>query len=78
MKSRDWTKLQSMSSTSSGGEEVMWVVPETFFDVLPLALADAPPMPGEEARYAELSTVLAVAANDPMIKAASNPGRGRL
>jgi len=70
MKSRDWTKLQKAPSTASGDEEVKWVVPETFFDTLPLALADAPPMPGEEARYAEIGAVLAAADKDPVIKAA--------
>jgi hypothetical protein len=40
---------------------VKWVVPETFFDVLPMVLKDAPPMPGEEARYAELEAVLVAA-----------------
>jgi hypothetical protein len=70
MKRRDWTKLQTLPSTSSGDEEVKWVVPETFFDVLPLVLKDAPPMPGEEARYAELAAVLAAAENDSKIKAA--------
>jgi hypothetical protein len=70
MKSRDWTQLPKAPSTSSGDEEVKWVVPETFFDVLPLVLADAPPLPGEEARYAELRSVLAAAEEDPKIKAA--------
>jgi hypothetical protein len=68
MKSRDWTKLQKVPSTASGDEEVKWVVPEKFFDTLPLVLADAPPMPGEETRYAEVRSVLAAAANDPKIK----------
>jgi hypothetical protein len=70
MKSRDWTKLQTVPSASSSDEEVKWVVPDKFFDVLPLVLKDAPPMPGEEARYAELEAVLAVADKDPKIKAA--------
>src|SRR5262247_4560954 len=70
MKSRDWSQLPKTASTSSGNEEVKWVVPEKFLDVLPLALADAPPLPGEEARYAEVQAVLAAAAKDPKIKAA--------
>jgi hypothetical protein len=70
MKSRDWTKLQKLPSTSGGDEEVKWVVPEKFFDELPLALVDAPPMPGEEARYAEVRAVLAAGEKDPKIKAA--------
>ena len=70
MKSRDWTQLKVMPSAASGDEEVKWVVPEKFFDVLPLVLADAPPMPGEEARYAEMRAVLAAAEKDPKIKTA--------
>jgi len=70
MRSRDWSQLPKTASTSSGDEEVKWVVPEKFFDVLPMALADAPPLPGEEARYAEVQAVLAAAERDPKIKAA--------
>ena len=70
MKSRDWTKLQQIPSTAEGDEEVKWVVPEKFFDVIPLVLDDAPPMPGEEALYAQLRAVLAAAEKDPKIKTA--------
>jgi len=70
MKIRDWVQLHKVPSTASGEEEVKWVTPDTFFDVLPLALADAPPLPGEEARYAEVLAVLTKAANNPKIKAA--------
>lgn len=70
MKSRDWTQLPKKESLSSGDEEVKWVVPEKFLDVLPTVLADAPPQPGEEARYAELQAVLAVANKNPQIKVA--------
>ena len=70
MKSRDWTRLPKLPSMTSGDEEVKWVVPERFFDILPLALADAPPMPGEEARYAEVHAVLSAAEKEPKIKAA--------
>jgi hypothetical protein len=48
--------------------ETQWVVPEAFFEVLPLALADAPPLPGEEARYAQVHAVLDAAKNDPKLK----------
>jgi hypothetical protein len=49
---------------------VKLIVPERFFDILPQALADAAPMPGEESRYAEISAVLAAAEKDARIKAA--------
>jgi hypothetical protein len=70
MKTRDWSQLKKMPSIASGDEEVKWVVPGKFFDVLPLVLNDAPPQPGEEARYAELKAVLTAAEKDPRIKAA--------
>jgi hypothetical protein len=70
MKSRDWTKLPNELSTEGGDEEVKWIMPEKFFDVLPRVFADAPPMPGEEARYAQVVAVLAAAEGDAKIKAA--------
>jgi hypothetical protein len=70
MKSRDWSRLPKMPSTVGGEEEVKWVVPETFFEVLPGVLADAPPLPGEEALYAQAQTLLAAAEKDPNIKVA--------
>jgi hypothetical protein len=72
MKSRDWTKLRNILSTTGNDEEVKWIIPEKFFDVLPQVLADAPPMPGEEARYAQVDAVLTAAEKDPKIKAALN------
>ena len=70
MKSRDWTKLRHVLSTTGGEDEVKLVVPERFFDILPLVLADAAPMPGEQSRYAQVSAVLAAAEKDPKIRAA--------
>jgi hypothetical protein len=70
MKNRDWTKLPKTPAAAGGDEEVKWVVPEKFFEVLPLVLADAPPLPGEEARYAQVRAVLAAAEKDSEIKAA--------
>jgi hypothetical protein len=49
---------------------VIWVPPENFVDILPAALADAPPLPGEEARYAQVLAVLDAAKNDQQLKAA--------
>jgi len=39
MKGRNWSQLPKTPSSSGGDEEVKWVVPETFFDVLPRAPA---------------------------------------
>ncbi len=70
MKSLDWSKIPKVPSPSTGEEETKWVAPETFFDVLPRALADAPPLPGEEARYAQVRAVLDAAQSDPKLKEA--------
>jgi hypothetical protein len=68
MKSKDWSKLPVFPSTSQGDEEIKWVKPEAFFDVLPAVLNDAPPLPGEEALYAQIRSVLDAAVKDPKIK----------
>ena len=41
---------------------------------MPAVLADAPPLPGEEARYAQVLAVLEAAKNDPQLKAAMTEG----
>lgn len=68
IKSKDWTNLPVFPSISHGDEEVRWVQPATFFDVLPAAMNDAPPLPGEEARYDQIRSVLDAAAKDPKLK----------
>jgi hypothetical protein len=67
MKSKDWTKLPVFPSPSQGDKEVSWVQPATFFDVLPAAMNDAPPLLGEEARYAQIRSVLDAAAKNPKL-----------
>lgn len=44
------------------------MVPERFFDQLEEVLETVPPLPGEEALYAQFRQLLAVAANDPRIE----------
>jgi hypothetical protein len=70
MKSKDWRAMPTLPSESSGDEETHWVFPEKFVDQLPLVLADAPPLPGEEARYAQVLAVCEAAQKDPKLKAA--------
>jgi hypothetical protein len=70
MKRTDWHALPVVAIPDSGEQETQAVPPETFFDVLPYALADAPPLPGEEARYAQVAAVLDAAAADPALRAA--------
>ena len=58
MKTKDWTTLPKVPAAPRGDEETQWVFPDKFFDELPAVLADAPPLPGEEARYAQVLAVL--------------------
>jgi hypothetical protein len=68
-KTKDWSKAPSFPSQSQGDEEVHWVIPEAYFDELPGVLDEVPPLPGEEALYALIRSVLDAAAADPKLKA---------
>jgi len=74
-RSKDWSKVPSFpvpkdknppkySSTSPP-----WVDPATFFDQLPAVMKQIPPMPGEEALYNWIGSVLDAAAKDPEVMA---------
>jgi hypothetical protein len=72
VKQHDWRqlpKLESPAANGSGGE-TEWVFPDKFFDQLPAVLKDAPPLPGEEARYAQILAIIAAAQKDPALKKA--------
>jgi hypothetical protein len=68
MKTRDWTKARSYPARTTGDEEVKWVSPDTFFDVLPQVLNEVPPLPGEESLYALVQSVLQAAGQNPKSK----------
>ncbi|WP_330213046.1 DUF1254 domain-containing protein [Pseudomonas sp. Z18(2022)] len=71
LKQRDWKASPHFPAEASQGDgETKWVVPEKFFDELPALLKDAKPLPGEEARYAQLAALSAIAQADPQLKAA--------
>lgn len=70
VKKMEWSKLPKVPGAPPGEEETRWVFPEKFFDELPAVLADAPPLPGEEARYAQLLAVLVAAKDNPKLKQA--------
>lgn len=70
MKRIEWDKLPKVPGAPPGEVETRWVFPDKFFDELPVVLADAPPLPGEEARYAQILAVLAAAKDNPKIKQA--------
>ena len=69
MKTKDWSKLPHFPGPKSDGKgETKWVNPETFFDQLPAIMKSVPPLPGEEALYKWIGSVLDAAAKDPAIK----------
>lgn len=74
MKTTDWANLPQAPPPPPSEEESRWVFPEKFVDELPLVFADAPPLPGEEARYAQVMAVVEAAKADPKIKAAMTEG----
>ncbi len=69
-KSIDWNTIKKLPNAATGEQEIVWVPAESFFDTLPIVLTDAPPLPGEEARYAQVLAVLEAATRDPELKAA--------
>ena len=70
MKIQDWSKLPQAPAFWSADQkaEIQYVNPETFFDELPAVMKQVPPMPGEEALYSWIGSVLDAAAKDPEIK----------
>ncbi|MFM0135491.1 DUF1254 domain-containing protein [Caballeronia grimmiae] len=71
MKRHDWRTLPRFPRPANGSAgEARWVRPEQFFDQLPAVLTDAPPLPGEEARYAQVLAVIAAARREPALKQA--------
>ena len=70
VKTKDWSKIASVPWIKFGDEEWKWVDPATFFDVLPQALDAARPLPGEEALYALVRSVLDAASADRSLRKA--------
>ncbi|CDZ55853.1 DUF1254 domain-containing protein [Neorhizobium galegae] len=71
-KQRDWRSLPTLGSPTAEGDaaETRWVFPETFFQQLPKVMEDAPPLPGEEAKYAKITAVLTAARSNAAVLAA--------
>lgn len=71
-KRHDWAALPSLGSPTGDEDagETAWVFPETFFDQLPAVLADATPLPGEEALYGQILALIEIAKGDDGVKAA--------
>lgn len=70
MKTMDWAKTPSFPTPPGAAEgEIQWVVPEKFFDELPMVMKGIPPLPGEESLYAQIQALLDAAAKDPKVAA---------
>lgn len=69
VKHTNWAKAPVIPAPKSDGE-TKWVVPEKFFDQLGGVLDSVPPLPGEEAMYANFRALLAAAEQSPEIKRA--------
>lgn len=69
VKTMDWSKVREYPGAKGDGE-VKWVVPEKLVDVLPAVLDEVPPLPGEEAMYAQFRAVLDAVKNDAKLKEA--------
>jgi len=69
MKTADWRKLPHFPAPASRGQgETKWVNPDTYFDELPAVMKQVPPLPGEEALYNWIDSVVQAADKDPEIK----------
>ena len=65
MKTKDWSKLPHFPTPKSSGKgETQWVNPETFFVELGAVMKQVPPLPGEEALYNWIGSVLEAATRD--------------
>ena len=73
MKTKDWSKLphfpvpKEKTRPEYSTTQPPWVDPATFFDQLPTVMKQVPPMPGEEALYKLIGSVLDAAAKDPEV-----------
>ena len=71
MKTKDWSKLPKMEKPGVPAKysttQPPWVDPATSFAQLPAVMQQVPPMPGEEALYKWIGSVLDAAAKDPEV-----------
>jgi hypothetical protein len=71
MKTKDWHKIPIVKKEGKPAKysttQPPWVDPAVFFDQLPIVMKQVPPMPGEEALYKWIGSVLDAAAKDPAV-----------
>jgi hypothetical protein len=68
MKQTPWSAMRKVPAAAGGEAESKWVFPEKFLGQLPGVLAHAPPLPGEEARYAQMHALLEAITENPALK----------
>lgn len=67
---KDWQNSTVFPAPKSASRsEIKWVDPATFFDELGTVLDEVPPLPGEEALYANFRALVDGAASNPDVKA---------
>jgi hypothetical protein len=68
MKTKDWSKVPRVERKGKPAKysstQPPWVDPATFFDHLPTVMKQVPPLPGEEALYKWIGSLLDAAAKD--------------
>ena len=75
MKTKDWNKLphfpvpEEKVRPEYSTKQPPWVDPAVFFEQLPTVMKQVPPMPGEEALYKWIGSILDAAAKDPEVMA---------
>jgi hypothetical protein len=69
MKTLDYASLPDIPAPSRGGDggETKWVIPEKFFNEFGALLDDLPPLPGEEAIYANFRQLMHTAKAGPAV-----------
>ena len=69
MRTFDWRDAPTFpaAGATDGDRETQWVDPARFFDELPAVLDEVPPLPGEQALYGWIRSILSAAAADPRI-----------
>lgn len=69
MKTVDYASLPDIPVPASrdDGGETKWVIPEKFFDEFSALLNNVPPLPGEEAMYANFHQLMNAAKADPAV-----------
>ncbi|TNV11491.1 DUF1254 domain-containing protein [Buttiauxella sp. B2] len=69
MKSFEYSKLPSIGGEADASAgETKWVIPKKFFDQFANVLEKVPPLPGEEAMYAQFHHLVEAGKKDPQIR----------